>query len=121
MAGALPTRARSLREGEEDKAFPLYVVWETTMKCDQPCQHCGTRAGRAREDELSTEEMFEVARATAALGTREITLIGGEAYLREDCEELIRFIASLGVRVTMQTGRRAFPLERARRFQAPGL
>ncbi len=121
MSTEVPTRVRSLRDGEEDKNFPLYVVWETTMKCDQPCQHCGTRAGRARKYELSTEEMFEVARATAALGTREITLIGGEAYLRDDCEDLIRFITSLGVRVTMQTGGRAFTSDRARRFKAAGL
>jgi MoaA/NifB/PqqE/SkfB family radical SAM enzyme len=28
---------------------PIYVVWELTMKCDQPCQHCGSRAGQRFE------------------------------------------------------------------------
>lgn len=121
MSNDLPLRVRSLREGEEDRVFPLYVVWETTMKCDQPCGHCGTRAGHARPEELSTEEMFTVARALAKLGAREVTLIGGEAYLRTDCEDLIRFITDLGVRVTMQTGGRAFTPERARRFAKAGL
>jgi len=25
--------------------FPAYVVWELTLRCDQPCAHCGSRAG----------------------------------------------------------------------------
>ncbi len=28
--------------------FPAYVVWELTLRCDQPCRHCGSRAGAAR-------------------------------------------------------------------------
>jgi len=99
----------------------VYVVWEITMKCDQPCQHCGSRSGKSRPSELATEELFDVARGLARLGSREVTLIGGEAYLREDCEELIRFIAELGMRVTMQTGGRAFTPELAARYRDAGL
>ncbi len=91
------------------------------MKCDQPCQHCGSRSGRARNTELSTEEMLEVARALARMGSREVTLIGGEAYLRTDCAELITCLAQAGVRVSMQTGGRAFTLDRAKAFRAAGL
>ena len=36
-----------------------------------------------RADELSTAECLDVVRQLAELGTREITLIGGEAYLRK--------------------------------------
>lgn len=91
------------------------------MKCDQPCQHCGSRAGRARPSEMTTEEILEVARGLVALGTREVTLIGGEAYLREDCEAIIRYLTDQGIRVSMQTGGRAFTVDRARRFKAAGL
>jgi hypothetical protein len=35
---------------------PTYVVWEITLACDLACGHCGSRAGRARPDELSTTE-----------------------------------------------------------------
>src|SRR5688572_23093792 len=118
-AAAIPVRAR--RAGDVGRAFPLYTVWEITMKCDQPCGHCGSRAGRARPDELSTEQAFEVADALGRLGAREVTLIGGEAYLRDDCEAIIRRLAGHGIRVTMQTGGRAFTAERARRFRDAGL
>ena len=117
----VPTPTRILKDADQDRAFPLYVVWEITMKCDQPCQHCGSRSGRARPDELTTAEAFEVCDALARLGSREVTLIGGEAYLRHDGEDLIRRLAGQGIRVTMQTGGRAFTLERARRFKDAGL
>ena len=61
-----------------------YCVWEITLACDLGCKHCGSRAGKAREDELSTEECLDVVRQLAEMGMLEVTLIGGEAYLRED-------------------------------------
>lgn len=91
------------------------------MKCDQACDHCGSRAGAAREEELSTEEAFEVARALGRLGCREVTLIGGEAYLRPDIAEIVRFLADLDLRVTMQTGGRTLSAQRARSLKEAGL
>ena len=112
---------RMLTADDVNKPRPVYVVWEITMKCDQPCQHCGSRAGPARVDELSTEESFAICESLARLGTREVTLIGGEAYLRPDVYDIVRKLASLGMRVTMQTGGRAFTPERARAFKDAGL
>ena len=33
-----------------------YAVWEITLRCNLSCEHCGSRAGAARPDELSTTE-----------------------------------------------------------------
>jgi radical SAM protein with 4Fe4S-binding SPASM domain len=112
---------RMLTGEDPSRPRPVYVVWEITMKCDQPCQHCGSRAGPARQDELSTEEAFAIAESLARLGSREVTLIGGEAYLRPDVYDIVRKLAGLGIRVTMQTGGRAFTPERARDFKDAGL
>src|ERR1700722_15026038 len=68
---------------------PSYVVWELTLACDLACHHCGSRAGRARPDELTTDECLELADQIAALGANEVTLIGGEAYLRDDWGDII--------------------------------
>jgi len=106
---------------ELDEAKPIYAVWELTMKCDQPCQHCGSRAGPARTSELSTEEVLEVGRHLARLGCREVALIGGEAYLRPDLHRIISFLAGEGIRVVMQTGGRAMTVERARGLMEAGL
>lgn len=108
-------------QDDPSRPRPVFVVWEVTMKCDQPCQHCGSRAGPARVKELSTEEAFEIAESLGRLGTREVTLIGGEAYLRPDVYDIVRKLVSLGIRVTMQTGGRAFTAERAHAFKEAGL
>lgn len=51
---------RTLRASDTEPR-PIYAVWELTLKCDQPCQHCGSRAGAARVEELSLEEILRVA------------------------------------------------------------
>jgi radical SAM protein with 4Fe4S-binding SPASM domain len=112
---------RALQPEDFVVARPAYAVWELTMKCDQPCQHCGSRAGKARDRELGTAEVLEVAASLARLGCREVALIGGEAYLRPDLHEIVSFLAGTGIRVIMQTGGRAFTLERARSLRAAGL
>ena len=112
---------RALRPEDLQQPRPIYVVWETTLRCDHECAHCGSRAGDARPDELSTEELLEVADALVRLGSREVTLIGGEAYLRGDCMRLIEHLVKAGVRVTMQTGGRGLTADRVRRLREAGL
>ena len=113
LAGASRTVDRQWR--------PAYVVWEITLACDLACRHCGSRAGRERPDELSTEEALDLARQIADLGAPEVTLIGGEAYLRDDWLEIVRVLADRGVTVSMTTGGRGLTPERARGAKAAGL
>ena len=65
---------------EKDARYkPIYAVWEITLACDLACRHCGSRAGRDRPDELTTEECLDLVDQMAALGVKEVSLIGGEA------------------------------------------
>lgn len=121
MVAGMNQPARALRPDDLNAPKPIYVVWETTLRCDHECAHCGSRAGDARQDELSTEELLEVADALARMGAREVTLIGGEAYLRGDCYRLIEHMTKAGIRVTMQTGGRGLTADRARKLRAAGL
>lgn len=99
-----PVRQR----GAEDlrRNIPVHVVWELTLACDLKCQHCGSRAGARRDRELSTAECLEVVEALARLEAREVTLIGGEAYLRKDWIEIVRAVRAHGMRCAIQTGGR---------------
>lgn len=103
------------------QARPIYAVWEVTLQCDLACRHCGSRAGHARSDELSTEECLELVRQMAALGVMEVTLIGGEAYLREDWTDIVREIRAQGMSCTMTTGGRGITVEKARAAKEAGL
>lgn len=104
MSDRLP--ARYLSETDIKRYVPVHVVWEITLACDLKCLHCGSRAGHRRPGELNTGECLEVIDALAALGTREVTLIGGEAYLRKDWTRLIQAIHDHGMYVAVQTGGR---------------
>jgi radical SAM protein with 4Fe4S-binding SPASM domain len=100
---------------------PVYAVWEITLKCDLTCRHCGSRAGRARPDELSTEEALDLVHQMADLGVREVTLIGGEAYLRDDWLDIVRAVRARGMQCTMTTGGRGVTEELARAAKTAGI
>src|SRR5215218_3036149 len=116
---AAPTRYLSSRDRA---AFtPVHAVWEITLACDLKCNHCGSRAGKRRPDELSTEECLDLVRQLARLGTREVTIIGGEAYLRRDWLEIIREVRALGMDCTLQTGGLHLTEKRIREAAGAGL
>jgi Y-X(10)_GDL-associated radical SAM protein len=107
---------------EDRIAFtPVYAVWEITLACDLKCQHCGSRAGKRRPGELSTEECLDLVRQMARLGTREVTLIGGEAYLRRDWLDIIREIRRQGMNCTLQSGGLHLDEKRIRQAAEAGL
>ena len=95
-----------------ERPSPTYAVWEFTLACDQRCQACGPRAGKARPDELSLEESLDLVDELADLGVGEVTMIGGEAYLRDDVLAVVRRIRERGMKATMTTG--GLTLERRR-------
>ena len=39
---------------------PSCAVWELTLRCNSNCIHCGSEAGKARSDELDTEEALKL-------------------------------------------------------------
>lgn len=78
-------------------------VWELTLACCFSCKYCGSRAGRARDNELSTEECLDVANQLASLGCRRVSLIGGEVFLRADWSEIAAALTSKGIKVAIIT------------------
>ena len=78
-------------------------VWEITLACCFKCKYCGSRAGRARENELSTEECLKVADELIALGCKRVSMIGGEVFMRRDWKEIVTRLTSGGVAVNIIT------------------
>jgi MoaA/NifB/PqqE/SkfB family radical SAM enzyme len=106
---------------EDASTRPILAVWEVTLRCDLACRHCGSRAGRERPDELTTEECLDVVQQLADLGTREVALIGGEAYLRDDWLGIVSAIRDRGMLATMTTGGRGVTRELALAAKRAGL
>lgn len=114
-----PIRVRSALD--QERRHPVHVVWELTLACNLRCAHCGSRAGRPRSDELSLDEIRGVIAELARLGTREISLIGGEAFLRRDWLDIIRAVADSGIKCGLQTGGRALTRAKIEAAVAAGL
>jgi radical SAM protein with 4Fe4S-binding SPASM domain len=112
---------RRLEVTQETPLHPAYVVWELTLACDQPCTHCGSRAGDARAAELSTDDALKVVAELAAAGAREVVLIGGEAYLHPGFLDIVAALARAAIRPTLTTGGRGVTAALAARMKAAGL
>ena len=100
---------------------PKYCVWEITLACDLGCKHCGSRAGNTRTQELTTAQCLDVVRQLDESGFTEVTLIGGEAYLREDWDQIAAEITKRGMACTMATGGRGMTEERVKRAEDAGV
>lgn len=73
------------------------AVWEFTLKCNLRCRHCGSSAGKARKNELSTKECFKLCEDLAALGCQDVSLMGGEPFTRSDWFEVATCVKDLGM------------------------
>jgi radical SAM protein with 4Fe4S-binding SPASM domain len=80
------------------KYIPYQVVWETTLRCNLKCIHCGSSAGTARPNELTTDEGMKLIRDLAEINAREICFMGGEPFLRKNWYELAREVRALGMK-----------------------
>ena len=92
-------------------------VWEITLACCFSCKYCGSKAGRARENELTTEECFSVADQLADIGCRRVSMIGGEVFMRPDWDAIIKRLTSRGVRVAVITNGFLFKEEHIKRLK----
>jgi radical SAM protein with 4Fe4S-binding SPASM domain len=116
--GAVDSRDRRRLNVLSREPHPAYVVWELTLRCDHACTHCGSRAGHARDGELSTAEALRVVGELAALGAREVALIGGEAYLHEGFLEIVGALRDAGIGAALVTGGRGITAALARDLAA---
>jgi radical SAM protein with 4Fe4S-binding SPASM domain len=80
---------------------PRIAVWELTLECDLRCRHCGSRAGKARTDELTLPEARRLCRELAELGCEHVTLSGGEPLLRKDWALIAETLVECGITVGM--------------------
>lgn len=78
-------------------------VWEITLACCFSCKYCGSRGGKARENELSTEECERIALQLSELGCKRVSLIGGEVFMRRDWKNVVQYLTRGGMAVNIIT------------------
>jgi radical SAM protein with 4Fe4S-binding SPASM domain len=98
------------------------ITLETTLRCDQACVFCGSKAGKKRAAlELSTDEIRSLFRQAAEMGVKEVELTGGETYLREDWVTLIEMATEHGLTCALVTAGRGIDDAKARLAHEAGL
>jgi radical SAM protein with 4Fe4S-binding SPASM domain len=82
--------------------LPLrFAVMEITNRCNLRCAHCASTSGIAREGELSFEEISSLLADIKDLGGEKVTVIGGEALMREDWFDICARINELGMHLSL--------------------
>lgn len=91
---------------EKPKLYNLF--WETTLRCNAKCKHCGSRAGEnvKLDDELTTEEIKNALQSIANKYDASkilLNITGGEPLVRQDLFEVMDFANKLGYHWGMTT------------------
>ena len=100
---------------------PKRGVFESTLACNLKCRHCGSSAGAAREDELTTQECKSLFEQLRGIGLEWLTISGGEPLTRKDWAELIRLAKNTGMGVGMFTNAIALDDDAVRRAKDAGI
>jgi len=84
-----------------EKPVLYNLFWETTLRCNAKCKHCGSRAGEnlKLKEELTTEEIKATFKSIANKYDATKILInvtGGEPLIRQDLFEVMKYATDLG-------------------------
>jgi MoaA/NifB/PqqE/SkfB family radical SAM enzyme len=85
------------------KKNPLYVQFYITARCNLACQQCNIIYADAKHQEMSIEEINQVAENLKQIGVNIVLLIGGEHFVRKDIHEIVKAFTSRNIHVRMQT------------------
>jgi radical SAM protein with 4Fe4S-binding SPASM domain len=78
-------------------------VWELTLACNLNCIHCGSSAGRKREDELSLEESLRLCEDLKGIGCLGVALMGGEPFLHSHWDLIAQRVNELNMDLSIIT------------------
>ena len=95
---------------------PQSVTFELTLRCNLSCQMCPLDLPRIMHDksdpdfiksrqqaELSTEEVKRVITDIAEMGVGDMTITGGEVFLRKDVFEIVEHITATPIHLCINT------------------
>ncbi|MCL2249572.1 MAG: radical SAM protein [Oscillospiraceae bacterium] len=82
---------------------PLFIAFDLTLACNFRCLHCYNHSGQKQSDELSDDEVLDVAHQIAKMAPMTVCLCGGEPMLRSNLFQVIECISQTVGVVNMVT------------------
>ncbi|WP_455938716.1 radical SAM protein [Gemella morbillorum] len=79
------------------------AYFHITQRCNLSCSYCYNKCNLNKPDKLSTKQIFEIIDKLYQKGVKMIVLTGGEATVRRDIFEIVKYCKNLGLRVNLLT------------------
>ena len=98
------------------RKVPVYAHFGITHRCDLTCKMCGIWRYGNEKEELSLGEIREMARRMARLGVVQVSIGGGEPFMRTDLEEVAKAFVDEGLNLRVLTNAVGVPEERFRKI-----
>ncbi len=116
----LPPVGRVVRAAITRKV-PIYAHWGVTHRCDLTCRMCGIWRYGNQAEELTLDQVEVLARHLRRVGVIQLALGGGEPFVRDDLEEVVRILVAHGLNLRVLTNAVNVPRERFERCVALGV
>jgi sulfatase maturation enzyme AslB (radical SAM superfamily) len=70
------------------------ILWDITSLCNLECAHCYVSEyyNEARGSDLSTDEVYAVIDEMESMNVRDVSLTGGEPFMRKDIQKIIKLV-----------------------------
>lgn len=104
-----------------DSSGPKFFSLDVTGACNFKCLHCYNDSGKKLEDELTDEEIIDVARQIAEFQPESVCLCGGETMLRSNLLDIIRILSEKVPAVNMVSNGSLFNEEKLIAIKEAGL
>lgn len=89
------------KRGYENIILPYQLAFEVTNDCQLRCKHCYNEAGMKRKGELKSEEIIDIMRQFKYLGGTSVLLTGGEVFLKNGIENILKYACSNFFRIVI--------------------
>lgn len=83
------------------RAFPISLAYELSWLCNLECAYCDRHTPMANE--MTRKQILAALGEFVKLGTRSVSLDGGEPLAHPNVSEIVQFLIERGVEVSMHT------------------
>jgi len=88
------------------RRVPLQVHIGVTKQCNRNCSYCEASSSDRSRKSPSTKQLLDIIDGCARLGTKRVTLLGGEPLLHENIDEIVARVKHNGISCSLTTNGR---------------
>lgn len=92
-----------MKQSHKGSNKPYRIYLDVTNFCSLNCRHCYAATGEARAEELTLNELKDVAQQIASLGIKNLIVSGGEPLSRSDIFDFLAYCSGKELNATLLT------------------